>query len=92
MKASALRLSSGALLMCSIDARNRILRQRGTYAALSLDDGKTWPYVRPVESVGGYMALAQRPNGVIYLFGSKMSCVAFNESWLRESKPLSERK
>jgi hypothetical protein len=92
MKATALRLSSGALLMCSFDARNRILRHRGTYAALSLDDGKTWPHVRQVDSVGGYMALAQGPNGVIYLFGSKMGCVAFNESWLRESKPLPEMK
>jgi hypothetical protein len=92
MKATALRLASGALLMCSIDGRNRMLRQRGTYAALSLDDGKTWPFVRPVDSVGGYMALAQGPNGVIYLFGSKMGCVAFNESWLRETKLQPEKK
>jgi len=32
------------------------------------------------------MALAQGPNGVIYLFGSKMGCVAFNESWLRAAR------
>jgi hypothetical protein len=38
------------------------------------------------------MALAQGPNGVIYLFGSRMACVAFNESWLRESKLLPEMK
>jgi hypothetical protein len=90
MKATALRLSSGALLLCSTDARNRILRERGTYAALSLDDGKTWPHVRQVEGVGGYMALAQGPNGVIYLFGSKMGCAAFNEAWLQEGTPLPE--
>jgi hypothetical protein len=92
MKATALRLSSGALLMCSTDAKNRILRERGTYAALSLDDGKTWPHVRQVDGVGGYMSLAQGPNGVIYLFGSKMGCAAFNEAWLKEGKPLPEMK
>jgi formylglycine-generating enzyme len=92
MKPTALRLSSGALLMCSTDAKNRILPERGTYAALSLDDGKTWPHVRQVDGVGGYMSLAQGPNGVIYLFGSKMGCAAFNEAWLKEGKPLPEIK
>jgi formylglycine-generating enzyme required for sulfatase activity len=92
MKPTALRLSGGALLLCSIDAKNRILPERGTYAALSLDDGKTWPHVRRVEGVGGYMAVAQAPNGVIYLFGTKMGCSAFNEAWLREGKPLPEMK
>jgi hypothetical protein len=29
---------------------------------------------------------------VIYLFGSKMGCAAFNEAWLKEGKPLPERK
>jgi hypothetical protein len=36
------------------------------------------------------MALAQGPNGVIYLFGSKMGCAAFNEAWLKEGKQLSK--
>jgi hypothetical protein len=48
--------------------------------------------VRKVEGVGGYMSLAQAPNGVIYLFGSRMGCAAFNEAWLKEGKPLPERK
>jgi hypothetical protein len=92
MKPTALRLSSGALLMCSTDAKKRILPERGTYAALSLDEGKTWPHVRQVDGVSGYMSLAQAPNGVIYLFGTKMGCAAFNEAWLQEGKPLPEMK
>jgi hypothetical protein len=92
MKATALRLSSGALLLCSIDAKKRILPDSRTYAALSLDDGKTWPHVRQVEGVGGYMSLAQAPNGVIYLFGSRMGCAALNEAWLKEGKSLPEMK
>jgi hypothetical protein len=86
-KAAALKLASGALLLCSID-RTRRLVGGGTFAALSLDDGKTWPHLRKVDGAGGYMALAQAPGGVIYLAGSRMGCVAFNEAWLREGKPL----
>jgi hypothetical protein len=60
----------------------------GTFAALSPDGGKTWPHVRKVEGVGGYLALAQAPNGVVYLAGSRLGCAAFNEAWLREGKAL----
>jgi formylglycine-generating enzyme required for sulfatase activity len=81
-KAIALRLASGAILLCSIDARKELVGG-GTFAALSLDDGKTWPHVRKVDGVGGYMSVAQAPNGVVYLFGSRMGCVAFNEAWVR---------
>jgi hypothetical protein len=34
------------------------------------------------------MSLAQAPNGVIYLFGTRMGCAGFNEAWLREGKAL----
>jgi hypothetical protein len=34
------------------------------------------------------MSLALAPDGVIYLFGTRMGCAAFNEAWLREGKPL----
>jgi formylglycine-generating enzyme required for sulfatase activity len=88
-KATALRLASGALLLCSIKGTKPDTQ---TFAALSPDDGKTWPHVRQVEGVGGYMAVAQAPNGVIYLFGSRMGCAAFNEAWLNEGKPLPEKK
>jgi formylglycine-generating enzyme required for sulfatase activity len=87
MKTAALRLASGAILVCSIDTRKELVGG-GTFAALSLDDGKTWAHVRGVEGVGGYMAAAQAPNGIIYLFGTRMGCVAFNEAWLKEGKPI----
>jgi hypothetical protein len=57
-----------------------------TFAALSLDDGKTWPHIRQLDGVRGYMSAAQGPNGVIYVTGTKMSAVAFNEAWLKAGK------
>jgi sulfatase modifying factor 1 len=86
-KIAAMRLASGAILLCSQDSKKQLV-DGGTYAALSLDDGKTWPHVRKVEGVGGYMAVAQGPDGVIYLFGTRMGCAAFNEAWLREGKAV----
>ena len=53
-KIAAMRLASGAILMCSQDSKKTIIAG-GTYAALSLDDGKTWAHVRGVEGVGGYV-------------------------------------
>ena len=89
-KAAALRLKSGALLLLSIDSKNVFLKvgdgsasAGGTFAALSLDDGKTWPHVRKVEGVTGYMSVAQAGDGTIYAFGTRMSSVAFNEAWVR---------
>ena len=82
-KAAALKLRSGALLLCSIDNGRKLLGG-GSFAALSPDDGRTWPHVRRLEGVGGYMSAAQAPDGMIYVFGSRMTCVAFNEQWLRQ--------
>jgi photosystem II stability/assembly factor-like uncharacterized protein len=87
MKTAVLKLNSGALLLCSIDTRRQLVGG-GTFAALSLDEGKTWAHVRKVEGAGGYMSLAQAPNGMIYLCGTKMGCASFNEAWLKEGKPL----
>jgi formylglycine-generating enzyme required for sulfatase activity len=87
MKPTALRLASGALLLCSIDSRKALVGG-GTFAALSLDGGKTWPHLRKVDGVGGYMSVAQAPNGVIHLFGTRQGAASFNEAWLREGKPL----
>lgn len=89
-KAAALKLASGALLLASFDNKKELVGG-GTFAALSFDDGKTWPHVRKVEGPGGYMSLAQGPNGVIYHLGpngSSIRCVAYNEAWLKEGKPL----
>lgn len=82
-KAAALRLASGSLLLCSIDTSKELVGG-GTFAALSFDDGKTWPHIRKVEGAGGYLSAAQATNGVIYLFGTRMSCAAFNEAWLKQ--------
>ena len=61
-----------------------------TFAALSLDDGKTWSHVRKLDGVRGYMSAAQAPNGVIHIAGTKQSVVSFNEAWLREGKPFAD--
>jgi formylglycine-generating enzyme required for sulfatase activity len=82
MKTAVLKLHSGAVLLCSID-RTKELVGGGTFAALSLDDGKTWPHIKKVEGAGGYMSLAQAPNGVIYLNGTQLKIVAFNEKWVK---------
>jgi formylglycine-generating enzyme required for sulfatase activity len=86
-KIAALRLGSGAILLCSQDSKKQLV-DGGTYAALSFDDGKSWPHVRKVEGVGGYMSVAQGPDGVIHLFGTRMGCASFNEAWVREGKAV----
>jgi len=85
-KAAVLRLASGKVLFCSIDNRSKVVEGGGTFAALSFDDGRTWAHIRKVPGVGGYMSLAQSASGLIYLFGTQMTCVSFNERWLREGK------
>jgi hypothetical protein len=55
---------------------------------MSLDDGKSWSHVRKVDGVGGYMSLAQAPNGIIYLTGSRLGFAACNEAWIKEGKSL----
>ena len=89
-KIAAMRLASGAILLCSHDNKKALVGG-GTYAALSLDDGKTWPHVRKVEGVSGYMSVAQAPNGVIHLFGTRMGCASFNEEWLHEGKAIADK-
>ncbi len=88
-KVAALRLDSGALLLCANDTHKPpITGKRGTLVALSNDDGATWSHVRHLPGVGGYMSAAQAVNGVIYVFGTRMSCIAFNEAWLKEGQPI----
>jgi formylglycine-generating enzyme required for sulfatase activity len=89
-KTAVLKLASGAIVLCSIDNGKKLVGG-GTFAALSFDGGKTWPHVRKVEGVGGYMSLAQTDNGIIFLAGSRMGCAAFNEAWLKEGKAIRVR-
>lgn len=87
MKAQALRLVSGAIVLLTIDRKSRL--GGGAMIALSLDDGNTWPHARKVEApVGGYMSLDQAPKGTIYLIGSRLNFAACNEAWIREGKAL----
>lgn len=94
-KAAALKLASGALLLVSFDNKKQLVGG-GAFAALSFDDGKTWPHVRKVEGPAGYMALTQAANGLIYHLGpsggNPVRCVAYNEAWLKEGKPVPEAK
>lgn len=88
-RAAALKLASGALLLCAQDTRKPpITGRRGSFAALSFDGGKTWPHIRKLPGVRGYLSAAQAPNGVIYVFGTRMSAVAFNQAWVQESELL----
>ncbi|MEX0715287.1 MAG: SUMF1/EgtB/PvdO family nonheme iron enzyme [Planctomycetaceae bacterium] len=87
-KAAALRLKSGAILMLSMDS-GRELFGGGSFVALSLDDGKTWPHARKVDApVAGYMSLAQGDDGTIHLIGSRLRFAACNEAWFKEGEPL----
>jgi formylglycine-generating enzyme required for sulfatase activity len=88
-KAAALKLKSGALLVCSFDSKKKLVAGGGVFAALSLDDGKTWPHIRKLDNMRGYMGLTQSANGVIYLSGSQpINVLAFNEAWLKEGKAI----
>lgn len=84
-KAVALKLNSGNLLLISVDNPKKVVGG-GTFAALSTDDGKTWKHVRKLAGVEGYMAGAQTPQGDIFIIGSRMGSVKFNEEWLKEGE------
>ncbi|QDU25536.1 Serine/threonine-protein kinase pkn1 [Anatilimnocola aggregata] len=86
-KSAALRLASGAVVLVSADSTRKIVGGP-TYVALSPDDGATWTHVRKLDDLGGYLALTQAPNGVIYAFGSRQSVAAFNEAWLKQGPPI----
>ncbi len=90
-KAAALRLRSGALLLCANDAKKPpVTGQRGTLVAISRDDGATWSHARHVPDVGGYLSAAQAPNGVVYVVGSRLSCVAFNQAWVEAGQAVKQ--
>jgi hypothetical protein len=36
------------------------------------------------------MSVAQAPNGVIHVFGSRMGCASFNLAWLKQGKSVEE--
>jgi len=83
---AAVRLASGAILLVSHDA-DKSLFGGGTFAALSPDDGRTWPHRRKVPGPGGYLSAAQAADGTIYVVGPRRDSIrvsAFNEAWLKQ--------
>ena len=104
-----LRLAEGPILLCSFTDQARTpFKERkglsfrstggdytgtGLYAAVSYDDGKTWPDRRLVAADGrtaadinGYLALAQTRDGRIQLITSK-DHYAFNVAWIKDAPP-----
>ncbi|MCX7722714.1 MAG: SUMF1/EgtB/PvdO family nonheme iron enzyme [Verrucomicrobiae bacterium] len=102
------RLASGRLLFVGDfqDIRGRQpegMTNRGSFVALSDDDGKTWrikklpgaqPHENPARRGGeatlGYAAVAQAPNGMIHLVTSmNHPCLhfEFNEAWILSDAP-----
>jgi formylglycine-generating enzyme required for sulfatase activity len=104
-----LRLAEGPILLCSFTDQARTpFKERqglsfestggeytgtGLYAAVSDDEGKTWPTRRLVAADGkttadinGYLALAQGRDGLIHLITSK-DHYAFNLAWIKARPP-----
>lgn len=102
------RLASGRLLFVGDfqDIRGRQptgITNRGSFVALSDDDGKTWrikklpgaqphenPARRGAESTLGYAVVRQAPNGMIHLVTSmNHPCLhfEFNEAWVLSDAP-----
>jgi sulfatase modifying factor 1 len=108
-----LRLKEGAILLCSFtDEARKPKNERagltfkssggdytgiGLYAAVSYDEGRTWPDRRLVAKDGvthadinGYLAMTQTRDGRIQLITSKDHYV-FNLAWCRALPPAPKR-
>jgi hypothetical protein len=72
-----MRLNEGPLLLVSFD-RGEI------FAALSLDEGASWPVRKPLDDGRrGYLAAVQTPDNLIHLITSRLY-YRFNLAWLTE--------
>ena len=70
-----MRLAEGPLLLVSFD-------RDGTFAALSLDEGRTWtPRKHVDDGHHGYLAATQTPDHMIHLISSRMY-YCLNLAWL----------
>ena len=108
-----LRLAEGPILLCSFTDQARTPPKErkglpfrstagdytgiGLYAAVSYDEGKTWPDRRLVAADGrttadinGYLALAQGRDGLIHLITSK-DHYTFNLAWMK-ARPHAPKK
>jgi formylglycine-generating enzyme required for sulfatase activity len=77
------------------DAAGKRRRLQGTFAALSFDEGKTWPDIKlipldaqnpDVSDRGGYLSCVQTPDRMIHLLSSRRY-YRFNFAWLRQPHP-----
>jgi hypothetical protein len=101
------RLEDGPLLFVSFarakdglkmtDAEGQTRPVHGMFAALSFDEGKTWPHVKliPRDSDhpdmadgGGYLSCVQTLDHVIHLLSSRRY-YRFNLAWLKQPHPAS---
>jgi Neuraminidase (sialidase) len=103
-----IRLKEGAIVLCSFTDQWREWKNRkgmtfkssggdytgyGLYAAVSYDEGKTWPDRRLIAPEGqklaegyGYLAMTQSRDGNMQLVTSKNHYV-FNLAWLKALPP-----
>ncbi len=94
------RLKEGPILLCSFakkmtvkDAAGKEREVSGLFAAVSFDEGRTWPARRPIvpsggarAEAGGYLSITQTPDGVVQLISSALH-YQFNLAWLKAPMP-----
>ena len=108
-----LRLKEGPIVLCSFTDQARTPKNErigltfksvggdytgiGLYAAVSYDDGKTWPDRRLIAPEGkttadinGYLAATQTRDGCIQLITSK-DHYAFNLAWIKQLPPAPKK-
>jgi sulfatase modifying factor 1 len=79
----------------SSDASGKSQRIYGLFSALSLDEGNTWPVIKPIPidpgnplrtENWGYLSTVQTPDGMIHLVSSRRY-YRFNLAWLKSPLP-----
>jgi hypothetical protein len=108
-----LRLKEGPIVLCSFTDQARTPKNErigltfksvggdyigiGLYAAVSYDEGKTWPHRRliapegkTIADINGYLAVTQTRDGRIQLITSK-DHYAFNLAWIKQLPPAPKK-
>jgi hypothetical protein len=89
---------AGRMPVSIIDSAGKRRQFQGMFAALSFDEGKTWPHVKliprdsdhpDVADGGGYLSCVQTPDHVIHLLSSHRY-YRFNLAWLKQPHPASK--
>ena len=107
------RLKEGPIVLCSFTDQARTPKNErigltfksaagdytgyGLYAAVSYDEGKTWPDRRliapegkTIADINGYLALTQTRDGTIQLITGK-DHYAFNLAWIKQLPPTPKK-